>query len=158
MPDIIHSLYTSARKARSHDLGRIYIRIRARTRGPRDPVDGLRHGGLAGRTPTIRSALGDGEEAVAGDLLEERRVGGADVAAGAVAPDEDGELGGVGGFGGVVDCVVGETVIGFVGAGGVGTCAAALLLKWLEDRVYETGLWIGAYLSDLEGRGSGGCV
>jgi hypothetical protein len=55
-------------------------------------------------------------------------VGQALVAAGAVAPDEDGHLGGAGGLGRVVDGVVAQGGLGLVGCGGVGTGAAAALV------------------------------
>jgi hypothetical protein len=141
IPYIIHRLRPAAREARRHDLRSVDVRICACSSALRNPVHRRLHARRVRRPPAVGSALGDGEKPVGRDILEERGVGGADVAAGAVAPDENGELLTAGRrLGRVVDCVRGETVVGLVGAWGVGASAAACLeklsgkcrLNWLE--------------------------
>ena len=128
VPDVVHGLGAAAGEARGHDLARVDVGVVALARVGRHPVDGGLHGLRVGAAAALGPAFGDGQEAVAGDLLQEGLVRQALVAAGAVAPDEDGHFGGAGGLGRVVDGVVAEGGLGLVGCGGVGTGAAAALV------------------------------
>ena len=128
VPNVVHGLCSTAGEARGHDLARVDVGVVALSGVGRNPVDGGLHGLRVGAAAALGPALGDGQEAVAGDLLQEGLVGQALVAAGAVAPDEDGHFGGAGGLGGVVDGVVAEGGLGLVGRGGVGAGAAAALV------------------------------
>jgi hypothetical protein len=132
VPDDIHRLGATARKPGCHDLGRIHVGVGTSAGILDNPLDGLVHGARIRRASTVGRTFGNGEEAVAGNLLQKSRVGSSDVAAGAVAPDEHGELGGAGVLGRVVDCVVPEGAVGLPCGGSEWALAATLLLVLLE--------------------------
>jgi hypothetical protein len=128
VPNVVHGLGSTAGEAGSHDLARVDVGVVALAGVGSHPVDGGLHGLRVGAATALGPAFGDGQEAVAGDLLQEGLVGQALVAAGAVAPDEDRHFGGAGRLGRVVDGVVTEGGLGLVGCGGVGAGAAAALV------------------------------
>lgn len=128
IPDVVHGLGSTARETRGEDLGGINIGVRALTGVLGDPVDGLLHGLRVRGSAAVGSALGDSEETVADNVLEERLVGTAVVAACAVAPDNDRLLLAAGVLGRVVDGVVTERVVRLVGSGSVLARAAGTLV------------------------------
>jgi hypothetical protein len=132
VPDDIHGLSPTTREASSHDLGGINIGIGSSSGVLDNPLDCLVHGTRVGCAATIWRALSNGEEAMAGDLLQKGRVGIANVAAGAVAPDENGKLSGTS-LCWVVDRMVPERAVRLPGAGSEWTITTALLLELLEE-------------------------
>ena len=110
----IFSLNSTAREASTHDLRAIHGSVAAGAGSLSCPVNssakslGVRRASAAGRT------LGNSNEAVAGDVLEEGSVGCARCAAATVAPDENGELLRGRGFGGIEYCVTAQGSVGFV--------------------------------------------
>jgi hypothetical protein len=131
VPNIVHSLDPTTRKTRGHDLARIDVRIRARTCVLGDPVDGCFHGIFVGRSSSIGTTLSNGKEAVAGDVLQKRRVRATVSAAGAVAPDKHRHLLRACAFSRVVDGMPAEGVVRLVCAGCEGACATTTLFKSL---------------------------
>jgi hypothetical protein len=127
VPDNVHGLGATARKASSHDLGGVNIGIGSSSSVLDNPLDRLVHGSRVGRASAVGRTLGDGEEAVAGNLLQKGRVGVANVAASAVAPDEHGELSGAS-LCWIVYCVVPEGAVRLPCARSVWAVTTALLL------------------------------
>jgi hypothetical protein len=130
VPNVINGLDTTAREARSHDPASIDVRIRSFTGILGNPSDCLIHRLRSGScSAAIGATLRDGEEAVARDVLQERRVGTTVGAAGAFTPDQYWQRDIAGrGFGWVVDGVALKRVVGLVVSGSIWACAASLLL------------------------------
>lgn len=141
--DVIHGLRAAAGETSRHDLGGVYVRICALSSVLRDPINRLLHGLRVGLASAVGCALGDGKEAVTGNLLQKRLVGFALVAAGSVAPDEHWHLGGASALGWVVDGVVAKRVLGLVCAWAKLSATAGSLLVvsiQLVSTVLERGL------------------
>ena len=129
IPDVVHSLCSTAGEARSHDLARVDIRIRALAGIRRHPIDGRLHGLRVRRATAVWRTFSDGQEAVASHLLEKGLVGPALVTAGTVTPDQHRHLSAACAVGGVVDGVVGEGTVRLVGARSIGSSTTASLSR-----------------------------
>jgi hypothetical protein len=138
IPDVVNSLDATTREARGHDLACIDIRIRARSCILCDPVNRCAHGVFVGRSSAIGTTLSNGKEAVAGDVLQKRRVRATVGAACAVTPDEYGHLLGASALGRVVDGMPAQGVVRLVCAGRKGTCATTTLLRMLTTNSERT--------------------
>jgi hypothetical protein len=132
VPDDIHSLSATAREPGRHDLGRIHVGVGTGTGVLDNPLNGLVHGACVGRASAVGCTLSNGEEPIAGDLLQKSRVRSSDIAAGAVAPDKHRELGGACVLGRVVDRVVPEGAVRLPSGGSERALATTLLLIMLE--------------------------